>query len=112
MRDYTSFIGDRQTGAIYSCCGKGGDAVSFIGSCANAYVPPSGSPPGEYTFSRLSALDLTAKPNKPKMDPAWGFWRIDQANHRHAFCTRSGVPAKWKCFEHDLAEDIACPFDH
>jgi hypothetical protein len=108
--DYSSFVGDRQTGAIYSCVGKvilqrtTGDVARHTESCADAYVPPSGLPPGEYTFSRMSALDPTAKSNAPKMNPAWGFWRIDQAKHLHAFCTRSGLPAKWTCFETPLPE--------
>jgi hypothetical protein len=108
--NYTSFVGDKQTGAIYSCSGrvnlqqKTGDVVRHTESCADAYVPPSGSS-GEYTFSRISALDPTAKSNAPKMNPAWGFWRIDQTKQLHAFCTRYGYPkAIWTCFETPLPQ--------
>jgi hypothetical protein len=107
---YTSFIGDRQTGAIYSCGGKinlqrkTGDIVSHTESCADAYVPPPGSPPGEYTFRSISALDPTAKPNAPQMNPAWGFWRIDQAKHLQAFCMRYGPKAIWTCLETSLPQ--------
>jgi hypothetical protein len=106
--NYTSFVGDKQTGAIFLCAGKvtlqqkTGDVVRHTESCADAYVPPPGSL-GEYTFSRISALDPTTKSNAPKMNPAWGFWRIDQTKHLHAFCTRYGYPkATWTCFETPL----------
>jgi hypothetical protein len=108
--NYTSFVGDKQTGAIYSCSGKitlqqkTGDVVGHTESCADAYVPPSGSS-SEYSFSRISALDPAAKPNAPKMNPAWGFWRIDQTKHLHAFCTRYGYPKViWTCFETPLPQ--------
>ena len=108
--DYTSFIGDRQSGAIYSCVGKillerktgDVDSAHSTRSCKDAYAPPSGSPPGEYIFSRISALDATSKPNAPKMNPAWGFWRIDQDNHLFSFCGRFGVAAVWRCLETQL----------
>ena len=102
---YASFVGDRRTGAIYSCSGKiilnprTGDFVSHEGSCDNAYTPPSGSS-GEFGFSRMGALDPTSKAATPKMNPAWGFWRIDQLKHLHAFCTRYGYKkVVWACFE-------------
>ena len=107
---YASFVGDRQTGAIYSCVGKvtlqqkTGDVARHTKSCADAYAPPLGSPPGEYTFKGISALDPTAKPNAPSMNPAWGFWRIDQAKHLHAFCSRYGLKAIWTCFETALPQ--------
>jgi hypothetical protein len=99
--NYSSFVGDRQTGAIYFCQGtvklkKTGDLDKHTGSCA--YRVPVGST-GEYTFSRLSALDPSTKADKPKMNPAWAFWRIDQVKRQHGFCTRYGDPATWVCFE-------------
>jgi hypothetical protein len=106
--DYTSFIGDEQTGAIYFCSGKiklkktDGRPASHDGSCVAEYAPPSGAP-SDFTFARLSALDSTANANAPKMNPAWGFWRIDQTRRRHAFCGRFGAPtAVWACFEASL----------
>jgi hypothetical protein len=83
--DYTSFVGDRETGAIFSCVGNielnqnTGNLVKHKETCVNTHVSPSGLG-GEYSFGRISALDSTAKPNQPKMSPAWGFWRIDQVN--------------------------------
>jgi len=104
--NYSAFVGDRQTGGIYSCIGwimlkptGDVDLQNHQEHCDNAYVPPAG-PPGDYTFSRLSALDPSTSANKPSMDPAWGFWRIDQNQHRLAFCFRYGSPTvKWTCFE-------------
>lgn len=113
--DYTSFIGDRQSGAIYSCNGKisldqkTGVVARHTESCIDT-VPPTGLPPREYSFSTISALDATPKPDKPKMNPAWGFWRIDQAKGTYAFCgrflsVRSNPPAViWTCFETRLPQ--------
>lgn len=105
--NYISFVGDKQTGAIYSCTGsvnlqrKTGDVLNHKEACVDAYVPPAGSS-GDYTFSRLSALDPTSKSSAPKMNPAWGFWRIDQTKHLYAFCSRYGSRAIWTCFETSL----------
>lgn len=108
---YSSFVGDRETGAIYSCTGKvilrqkTGTIMSHTESCMDAYAPPSGSR-GEYTFGRLSTLDASGSPNKPRMSPAWGFWRIDQTKRLHAFCLRYGSPTVvWTCFETPLPPD-------
>ena len=105
--NYTSFVGDKETGAIYSCTGKvvldqgKGNLKAHTESCVDAHVSPPAR--GEYTFGRISALDATAKPNAPRMNPAWGFWRIDQVNHRLGFCARY-VDSKviWTCFEASL----------
>jgi hypothetical protein len=105
--NYSSFVGDRQTGAIYSCSGtiyldpRTGDVLRQTGKCMNAYIPPPGTT-GEYTFGRLSALDATAKANSPRMNPAWGFWRIDQVKRMYAFCTRHGTQPHWSCFDSPL----------
>jgi hypothetical protein len=108
--NYSSFVGDRQTGGIYSCTGwvtlkpTTGAIDQNDQRCTDAYVPPAG-PPGDYTFSRLSALDASPSANTPKMDPAWGFWRIDQNQHRLAFCFRSGSPiVVWTCFDAPLPQ--------
>jgi hypothetical protein len=104
---YSSFVGDRQTGAIYSCTGdvqlepKTGDLKSHKEACTNAYVSPAVQ--GDYTFSRLSVPEVKTSTDKPKMDPSWGFWRIDQAKHLHAFCLRYGASkVVWTCFETPL----------
>jgi hypothetical protein len=112
---YTAFVGDRQTGAIYSCDGqlhlnkKGYLQPNPTLKCAGA--APSGSLSGQYTFSIISGIDVaaqTAKQNQPRMNAAWGFWRIDQTNGRLAFCYKAiempPPPAKdpvsvWKCFD-------------
>jgi hypothetical protein len=105
--NYSSFVGDRQTGAIYSCSGTvylnatTGDLLRHTGKCVNAYITAPGSS-GEYTFGRLSALDPTSNASAPKMNPAWGFWRIDQINRVNAFCTRYGAPPHWSCFDSAL----------
>jgi hypothetical protein len=106
--NYTSFVGDKETGAIYSCAGNvvlnqdKGNLTTHTESCVDAHVSPSGSR-GEYSFSRISSLDATAKPNAPKMNPTWGFWRVDQVNHRLGFCTRYIDPKViWTCFEAPL----------
>jgi hypothetical protein len=102
--NYASFVGDRQTGAIYSCAGKvylqqkTGAVIRHTESCTDAYVPPPGLPAGEYTFSSISAS------NAPKMNPDWGFWRIDQARHLQAFCMRYGPKPVWTCFETPLPQ--------
>ena len=75
-----------------------GNLKAHTESCVDAHVSPPAR--GEYTFGRISALDATAKPNAPRMNPAWGFWRIDQVNHRLGFRARY-VDRKvvWTCFE-------------
>jgi hypothetical protein len=108
--NYSSFVGDRETGAIYSCAGKvilhqnSGNIMSHTESCVEAYLAPSGSR-SEYTFNRISSLDATVSANAPRMNPAWGFWRLDQTRHLHAFCLRYGYPTvMWTCFEAPLPQ--------
>ncbi|MCC8953121.1 hypothetical protein H8B02_06460 [Bradyrhizobium sp. Pear77] len=104
---YASFVGDRKTGGIYSCSGtvlldgKTGNLQNHSESCAVATQP--GSEKGDYTFGRVSALDASGKPDSPRMNPSWGFWRIDQAKPSHSFCMRFGASkVVWSCFETPL----------
>jgi hypothetical protein len=98
---YTAFVGDHQTGAIYSCNGqlhlnkKTGHLLPNHTLACKAASPP-GSSLSQYTFSSISGIDVTAKQNQPRMNAAWGFWRIDQTNGRLAFCYNA---IGWQCFD-------------